>query len=281
MTLHILNGDSLAFSFNLPDHKVVCREAFAIGKVELDFGTPVFWQTRQQTLAEALAGTHEVINAETYQQKVVSEFEKLQNLQDYSEITLWFDADLFCQINQLALLGWLAQQNLETIRLSTASPETAIGNDFQSVWADRAFFTAQDLQFARQTWQYYAAANPLDLQDWLKQAFPPILCHLKNALQLHLQRFPTVRNELSILENQILAFIDQGLQKEQDIVEAMLCHTRAWGFGDVQYSAMLGRLLPLLNEVFFTNQAEVVLLNDIAAEVRSGKQFLRLQPHIE
>ena len=93
MIYHILNGDSLAYSF--PDAKiegdivVVFREGLIDGDLSGD-DLQHFWESRARYMG--------LTNAE-YHDKVVSELEKVVNAADDTEFNLWFEYDLFCQVN--------------------------------------------------------------------------------------------------------------------------------------------------------------------------------------
>src|SRR5688572_5416160 len=92
MVYNILNGDSLAYSF--PEAKiegeiVVVREALIEGKLSGD-NLHDFWQSRARYLG---------ITENEYNNSVVKEFEKIMNAPGTSEFNLWFEYDLFCQVN--------------------------------------------------------------------------------------------------------------------------------------------------------------------------------------
>src|SRR4030095_16282237 len=92
MIYNILNGDSLAYSF--PDTKIegevmVVREGLIDGDLSGD-NLHDFWQSRAKYMG---------LTADEYQNQVVKEFEKIMNAPDNSEFNLWFEYDLFCQVN--------------------------------------------------------------------------------------------------------------------------------------------------------------------------------------
>ena len=92
MVYNILNGDSLAYSF--PDSKIegeiiVMREALVDGDLSGD-DLSDFWLSR--------AKYHQSTKAKYYSD-IIKEFEKIMNAPDNSEFNLWFEYDLFCQVN--------------------------------------------------------------------------------------------------------------------------------------------------------------------------------------
>lgn len=92
MIYNILNGDALAYSF--PEAKIegeiiVVREALIDGDLS-ENNLQDFWRARAKYLG--IAETE-------YHAQVAKEFEKIMNAPDDSEFNLWFEYDLFCQVN--------------------------------------------------------------------------------------------------------------------------------------------------------------------------------------
>lgn len=92
MIYNILNGDSLAYSF--PDTKIegdliVVRECLIDGDI-LGDNLHDLWQSRAKYMG---------LTEAEYHNKVEKEFEKIMNAPDNSEFNLWFEYDLFCQVN--------------------------------------------------------------------------------------------------------------------------------------------------------------------------------------
>ena len=93
---HILNGDALKKQFpeSISGEVFVVRECLLDGTVK-ENDIAIFFQKR----AEFISNRFEGYSEELYYQKTVSEFKKIQNIPDEGEINLWFEDDLFCQIN--------------------------------------------------------------------------------------------------------------------------------------------------------------------------------------
>src|SRR3954462_15915756 len=92
MVYNILNGDSLAYSFpnaKIEGDSIVVRECLIDGELSGD-NLHDFWQSRAK---------HMSISETEYNDSVVKEFEKIINAPDNSEFNLWFEYDLFCQVN--------------------------------------------------------------------------------------------------------------------------------------------------------------------------------------
>src|SRR5687768_15389778 len=106
MVYNILNGDSLAYSF--PDAKIegeiiVVREALIDGDLSGDT-LHEFWPSRALYM--------KITEAE-YNNSVVKEFENLMNAPANSEFNLWFEYDLFCQVNMWFVISIINSLSIE------------------------------------------------------------------------------------------------------------------------------------------------------------------------
>ncbi|WKK86517.2 DUF1835 domain-containing protein [Marivirga arenosa] len=93
---HILNGDALNEQFpkEIEGEVIIFRECLVDGELKGDTEEE-FYHNR----AEFLSKTYEEVNFQDYYQESVSEFEKIKSIPENSEINLWFEEDLFCQVN--------------------------------------------------------------------------------------------------------------------------------------------------------------------------------------
>ena len=98
MVYNILNGDSLAYSFQdakIEGNNVVVRECLIDGDLSGD-NLYDFWQSRANYIG---------ITETEYNNSVVQEFEKIMNAPYDSEFNLWFEYDLFCQVNMWFIIS--------------------------------------------------------------------------------------------------------------------------------------------------------------------------------
>jgi len=102
MVYHILNGDSLAHKFpntQIGGNIIVMREALIDGDLSGE-NLHDFWQSRAKQVG---------VTEAQYYHRVVSEFEKLMNAPANSEFNLWFEYDLFCQVNMWFVISTINQ----------------------------------------------------------------------------------------------------------------------------------------------------------------------------
>ena len=103
--LHITNGDSttnylkkLHFSGSF----ITWREMLCEGKTTVDVGSETFWKNRFDFLK-----TSYNISKRKFIDFTLKEYRTLCSKKESKEIVLWFDHDLFCQINMIAVISWL------------------------------------------------------------------------------------------------------------------------------------------------------------------------------
>ncbi len=93
---HILNGDCLKERFpqNIEGEIIVVREGLVDGDIS-EVNLSGLFKIRAKFISEVYG----VSSIEKYEEVSVSEFKKIQNIPAKSDIYLWFEDDLFCQVN--------------------------------------------------------------------------------------------------------------------------------------------------------------------------------------
>ena len=104
-TLHIVNGDHTADILKLTNLKgdiVVWREVLCEGTILKDVGSDEFWQARYAYFENELG-----VSKLEYFDNTIKEIIQLEDLEGYTDVVLWFEYDLFCQVNLLAACTYL------------------------------------------------------------------------------------------------------------------------------------------------------------------------------
>lgn len=276
-TLHILNGDSTRPEFErsaIAGDIMIWREMLVEGPALYPLLTDEWFETRRNFINQAYKPDNlSQING------MRLEFEKLLNLSAYQEIVLWFEYDLFCQINMVAAISALAGRFEGKISLvcPVDHPEIA---DFRGLgqlsavhygplFAERLALSSDDLAFADSVYQAYADSNPKHLSQILETPFPEAFPSLKAALKLHLQRFPDLSNGLALEEKEMLQLLGEGLPSRFKWVGQVLRQDHQRGFGDSQYFHRIERL-----ESLFEETDESVRLSEKGQKVLAGKAKL-------
>jgi hypothetical protein len=87
--------------------------------------------------------------------------------------------------------------------------------------------------------------------------------YLSDAIVAHLQRFPSIKNGLNNMENNILNLADTHQpESKKELLKTILKNQGMLGFGDSQYERTLHRLKPLFssfNPVKLTKKGKEIL----------------------
>ena len=266
-TLHILNGDSTAEIFSKSNNKgdiLVWREMLCEGGLHADVGSDAFWKKRYTFFEEEMS-----ITRLEYYDKIIKELIKIEEIAKYNEVVLWFEYDLFCQINLLALCTYLLKYYRKDIRyflvctgyekdkndLQTLSDYSS--NDYEELFKNKIKLTRHNLLFAQRGWQLYVENNEENLKEFDVDQCSKFK-YLQAAIHQHLQRFPT-KNGLNQIENKILEIVNTENIDKKTLIKTLLVWQRKetiYGFGDSQYLLYLNKLadyIAVKNEIITLN----------------------------
>ncbi|MCI2228322.1 DUF1835 domain-containing protein [Polaribacter sp. MSW13] len=275
-TLHITNGDSTTNylqKLRFPGEFITWREMLCEGKTTTDVGSETFWKNRFEFFK-----TSYKVSKQKFINYTVKEYRNLCNKKEQKEIVLWFDHDLFCQINMIAVLSWLkryrkgyhislvSSEKIKGVKKMLSFPELS-EEQINSSYKTRIELTQDDIEYADYIWQLYCSDSPLRLETVYK--FNPMspFKYLAAALEAHLQRFPSIKNGLNVVENNIIKTVNthQFNSKEQ-LVHQLLKDQKIYGFSDLQYEHKIEELQKLFasfNPVKLSKKGKQVLENQI------------------
>jgi len=106
--LHITNGNSLTNylnELNVEGEKLTWQEMLCEGP------------TTEQVYSEKFIEHRKAFFSEYYNiglniSEIEAELDKLNHVENYSEIVLWFEYDLFCHINLIAVINLIQQKKI-------------------------------------------------------------------------------------------------------------------------------------------------------------------------
>ena len=249
--LHIHNGDSTADTLResgFPGEHFAFREALATGPTLRGLGKDAWFAARAGYLAEDSG-----LDAAALERDLARQDAALAHLSGHEEVILWFEHDLFCQINLAYLLDYFAREGVGRARLSLICIGEFPGRpDFRglgeltagqlaSLFETRHEVTAAELSLAQKAWDAYCAPDPQRLASLLADD-TTALPFLRGALEQHLARYPSVHNGLGRAENQLLGLIAGGHTKFGSLCPAFFNAEPAYGLGDCQVWRDLRRM---------------------------------------
>jgi len=269
--LHITNGDNFTQKLkklNLKGDIITWREMLCEGKTETNVGSESFWKTRFEFLHKNYR-----VSKSWFVEKTLKEYRSLCNHKQQDQIILWFEYDLFCQVNMLAVLSWLkthrrhAEISLvcsgnedETDRLYSLSELS--DEHVLKLYQNRTILSQNDIEYADYVWQLYCSDNPIRLEnltDFKNYQFT----YLEDSIQAHLKRFPTIKNGLNEVENRILELsVEHTPKSRKSLLGTVLQNQGFYGFGDSQYERVISSLRPLFssfNPVRLTKKGKEIL----------------------
>lgn len=287
--LHITNGDittEILKKLNIKGDFITWREMLCEGKTTTEVGSESFWKHRFEFLK-----TSYKVTKKTFIDYTLKEYRALCKHKQQDEIVLWFEHNLFSQINMLAIISWLKRfrkgrkitlvqsgQIDNTSKFKTLSELTE--TQLKNLYNNRVELSLDDIEYADYIWQLYCSDSPLRLETVHK--FNPMspFAYLETAIQAHLQRFPSVENGLNKIENSILFTAQENQFKtKEELIGNLLGTQQNYGFGDTQYLKQtdnLKKLFSSFNPVTLSKTGKKVLENQINyyGKIRSNLSYL-------
>lgn len=241
---HILNGDALKdrFPASIQGDLIVARECLVDGDVHGKNLNELF-----DNRARFISQTYGDYSKMDYKQETVSEFEKILSIPAQSVIYLWFEDDLFCQVN-FWFVAYLLSNHTSINSAMLVRPKTHNLYGFGGLSAEELIdiyhtpLALKDLSQVSQLWVHYQSGDNeklLEAAHAIEDLYPFIL----PAVQAQLDRLPKedypgrpmqsimeIRSELNTTN---FGAVFQEFNKRESI----------YGFGDLQVKRMFDQIL--------------------------------------
>lgn len=276
--LHITNGTSLTNYLNeleIVGEKLTWQEMLCEGPTIEQIDNAEFLDLRKTFFSDFYD-----IDLET--DKILIELEKLNHLENYSEIVLWFEYDLFCHINMVAVITLIQQKKIDLPLyfvcsgkisgskilkgLAELSPEQLISH-----YKKKVKLTDDDIELASTIWGIYCGRDHNLLKPFIVQS--STFKYLSNCLKAHLERFPDSKNGLNILERNILEIVrDKSIKSKHHLLGYALNYQGYYGFGDIQLSRIIDKL-----KIFIIEEKDSLTLNRDGHEALLGQHNFAIE----
>lgn len=142
---------------------------------------------------------------------------------EQDEVVLWFEHDLYDQLQLLQILDCFASAIARPAKLSLINIDRYLGAltpvELEPLFESRQPVSEDQLKMAAAAWKAFRAPEPTAL-DPLLRASRTALPFLPGALRRHLEQFPALQNGISRTERQILELLDSGLHKFGELFRA-------------------------------------------------------------
>ena len=174
--------------------------------------------------------------------------EKLKFAAAFDELVLFFEHDLYDQLQLIQVVALLNKEIDRPERVSVVHPPGFIGyctpDELQASFENRRQLRTEAFSIVSEIWEAFTAESPEKLEALLNggisddstEAFP----HIASGLLRLAQEYPDHMTELSRTEMQILSFLSQGgTHKFGKLFRAVMDAEEAAFLGDLSFEAYL------------------------------------------
>lgn len=242
---HVLNGDALAERFPLPGvagELIVARECLVEGDVGGKDLEEIF-ATRARFIAQ-----EDGVDELEYFNGVATEFRSLLDIPDDADVALWFEDDLFCQVNFWFVCHVLQLRGLEGLRVSLVRPSEEHRYGFGRMGEEAlvaAFHgradIAEHVAGLAGLWEAYQSGD-LEALRARSRPLAASLPFLDEAVEAHIDRFPADGGP-GRPERTLLAIMEEtGDPGFVPVVVEFWRREPVYGFGDTHVKRMYDRL---------------------------------------
>ena len=241
--LTVTNGDGAVAALSaagIPGHIFPWRDVLHEGPVPADLSLPQLSRVRAGFIAGRGWGREDEVGRDFQKRD-----EKLETARHHDELILWFEHDLYDQLQLLQVLDQLAESPPEDTGISMICRDTFITHATAAQlreWFDqRARITAGQLDLGRRAWDAFRQPSPAAWAALLDQDTTE-LPYLAAAVERHLQEFPAPSDGLSRTERQILQALAEGHTTPRTLFRATMQMEDASFMGDHSFWLVLAGL---------------------------------------
>jgi hypothetical protein len=169
----------------------------------------------------------------------------IRHLDYFDEVVLWFEDDLYDQLQLIQLLDFFGRgaasgKKLSLIVVDGYIPPLSVAQLTQ-LDKTRPRVTPEQLELAKRAWQAFGSADPTSISKLLDEN-TSALPHLAPALRRHLEEFPSSVNGLSRSEREALTAIEAGHSTPVAAFLEVARNQESIFLGDIIFYSYLERL---------------------------------------
>jgi hypothetical protein len=262
-SLHITNGDSVLYTWKkagLLGTHVAWRDVLHEGPVPA--GVPLEELSRVRAEYLARRGYGNPI-------KIHRDFEKrdsvIRRCHEFDEIVLWFEHDLFDQLQLLQALIVLRDQGMGTGSVQLIQSDQYLGmlnaDEIMSLYPKRRYVTSAVEERVMRAWSAFTSDTPELLLDIAAEKYSG-LPFLHDAMRRLCEEYPAHDSGLSRTQKHILEACAQGARRSEDLFRLSQTREEAPFLGDASCYAHIDELCrkpaPLL--IFLEQGCELTVL---------------------
>jgi len=247
MTYHILNGDCLAEQLkntSIKQNLIICRECLIDGEVKAK-SLSEFWIVRAQFMEQFYD-----VSFQEYEEKSIQEIEKITAIPDNAEVCLWFENDLFCQVNMWFVLSLLAENT--SLQIYRVFPQIldpyeqwkgfgmSDASMLEDAYSAKVVFTPQDITLGTELWKAFQD-NKFDVLLKLSKTHSHCFQYLEEVCKAHMERF-LADGSLGRPERVLKEIMETKSRHFPEVFAEFSIQEGIYGFGDLQLKALYDKV---------------------------------------
>jgi hypothetical protein len=285
--LHLTNGDmavGVLRAAELPGAYLPWRDVLHEGPVPAGLSLERLSRLRVEFIVSCGWGKAEEVNRQFLTRDAALEASLSED-----EVVLWFESDLYDQLQLCQVLAWYSEQQSAPQKMSMICVDKDADGAFRglsqlkpesikSCYESRAPIRDALIALAARAWDAFRAPEPVAL-DALRAKGTPALPVLAPALARLLEELPSKGNGLSRTEHASLAAVAEGARAPAEIFVAVHTREERPFMGDWPFWRVLARLAsgtkPMLE---LASGARPRFPPEVPAAASFGAQRFRLTP---
>jgi hypothetical protein len=197
----------------------------------------------------------------------------IRHLDYFEEIVLWFEDDLYDQLQLIQLLDFFARgagrgKKLGMVIVDGYIPPLS-ATELKALDKKRAPVTAEQLALGKRAWEAFGSPDPTQIADLLNQT-TSALPYLARALTRQLEEFPSTDNGLSRSEREALTAIEAGHATPVKAFLEVAKKQESIFLGDIVFYSYLQRLSGEKNALLTWKDGRPV----VAPDSRRAREFV-------
>ena len=283
--LHVTNGDAVVAGFReggIPGVYLPWRDVLHDGAVpQCDSLEGLSDVRARELLRIGLGSSGNDADYERMRAGFAERDAALSAFRDHDEVVLWFEHDLYDQLQLLQILDWLSRQDRTGVRITMiqigSHPEVVpfhglgqlTGAQLAALLPARTAVTPRQLEIGREAWTAFCAPEPSALQPLALRDHPE-MPFLAAALARFLEEYPSAHDRLSRTERQLLLAASAGAGTRQKLYAATQ-QMEPWPWGDLSVFARIEGLTTGPHPALLRDDNAVTLTDD-------GRRLLAADP---
>lgn len=243
MNLHITNGDAtrkVMEKAGLGGEVLPWRDVLHEGPVPAGLSLAQMSEVRAQFIADCGWQTLEKAWADFRARDT-----KLASFRKYQEVILWFEHDLYDQLQLLQVLDWFAGRDFNDTALSMICAGDYLGTmqpeSIAALHPLRQPVLPEHLELGVKAWSAFCSPDPTCWKDLLAMD-SAALPFLGASVVRHLEQYPSLKNGVNRTEEAILNAVQVGNTKAGKIFAAVQACEESRFMGDSLFWLYLARM---------------------------------------